>query len=221
MKHYLIAAALMGATAIGGFAYATQAPTTAPALKPLKGDTNGDGQISRAEFMARAQARFATLDVDKNGAISREERRDARSDRGHGHGKRDGGMLRRLDTDKDGRISRAEFAAQAATRFARMDANRDGTIDKTEMAAMAGPRGGMARGGGRGMARGDADGKGALTRAEFDRQSNARFARIDANGDGFIDAAERAAIGDAMRQGRGGARGMTPRSAPTAVPTGG
>ncbi|URW76522.1 hypothetical protein M9980_04710 [Sphingomonas donggukensis] len=232
MKRFLIAAALMGTTAVGGFAYAAQTP---PASKPLKGDTNADGQISRAEFIAQAQAKFAAMDTDKNGAISREERRAAHADRGGRHGKRGGmggpfepvagqdapapagrpgvgKMLERLDTNADGRITRAEYAAQAGTRFARMDANGDGTVDKTEMAAM--------RGGGRGMARIDADGNGTLTRAEFDKQSETRFARIDSNGDGVIDAAERAAIGNAMRQGRGG---KPPRMAPTpppAAPTG-
>lgn len=47
------------------------------------------------------------------------------------------------DSDGDGRISQAEFAAAAksgrgepAKRFARLDTNRDGYLDKTELAAM-------------------------------------------------------------------------------------
>ncbi|HEX7558960.1 MAG TPA: EF-hand domain-containing protein, partial [Usitatibacter sp.] len=54
------------------------------------------------------------------------------------HGaKRSGAMLKKLDTDGDGRISRAE--AQAAPRLAAnfdaIDANKDGFITMEELAA--------------------------------------------------------------------------------------
>lgn len=44
-------------------------------------------------------------------------------------------MLKRADTDGDGKISRAEYLAQADKRFARIDANGDGQITKDELAA--------------------------------------------------------------------------------------
>jgi len=52
--------------------------------------------------------------------------------RHHGH---DGGLAR-LDTNKDGTITRDEAIAAATARFDKLDANHDGKIDQTEIAAM-------------------------------------------------------------------------------------
>lgn len=38
-----------------------------------KHDTNGDGVISKAEFMAEAEARFAKMDTDGDGNFSKDE----------------------------------------------------------------------------------------------------------------------------------------------------
>lgn len=37
-------------------------------------DTNGDGVVSLSEFKAKGNARFASLDADKNGVLSADER---------------------------------------------------------------------------------------------------------------------------------------------------
>jgi hypothetical protein len=50
-------------------------------------------------------------------------------------------MLDKLDTNKDGAISKDEFNADVATRFAKLDTNSDGKISADERAA-AGPRAG-------------------------------------------------------------------------------
>ncbi|WP_238560218.1 EF-hand domain-containing protein [Sphingomonas sp. Mn802worker] len=70
------------------------------------------------------------------------------------------------DTDGDGKVSKAEFLAAATKgkgdperRFAKLDRNGDGFIDRQEIAAM----------------------------------SARRFARLDTNGDGVLSAAERSA----------------------------
>ncbi len=231
----LITAALLGSVAAGGIAYAQVAAPTA-AAKPMRGDVDADGRITRAEYVRQAEARFVTLDVNRDGSLTRDEARSGRGaggkrggmraiaqdgapppagDRMRGPGGRGGpggGMLR-LDTDGDGRVTRAEYNIQSATRFAGMDANRDGTVDATEMAAM--PGGG--RMAGRMGGRADADGSGTLTRAEFDAQAGQRFARMDMNGDDVIDAAEL----KARPMGRGGARrGAGPASPTPPAPTG-
>ena len=61
MRKLLFAAALAG-TAIGGVAIAGQAGPGAGGGM-MRADTDGDGRISRAEFLARADARFARLDT--------------------------------------------------------------------------------------------------------------------------------------------------------------
>lgn len=41
-------------------------------------DTNGDGVVSKAEFLAHAEKKFATMDVNNDGSISKEEGREAK-----------------------------------------------------------------------------------------------------------------------------------------------
>ena len=74
------------------------------------------------------------------------------------------GKLRALDTDGDGRISRAEAAARpdVAQRFDQLDANRDGFLERSDFQAR------KARSRGECFARADADGNGQLSRGEFD-----------------------------------------------------
>lgn len=98
-------------------------------------DTDGDGEITRAEMTAHMQSRFDRADADGDGALSREElitrmmarqaerigrRADHMIDRhdadGDGHlgmqelqARRRGGMMARMDLDGDGTVSRAEF----------------------------------------------------------------------------------------------------------------
>lgn len=103
-------------------------------------DANQDGQVSKAEFDSARANQFAKMDADKNGQVSaaemqahheamkaermarRAERQKARMDK----------HLAILDTNKDGQISQAEFAAKGAEHFAKMDANKDGQISADE-----------------------------------------------------------------------------------------
>lgn len=164
MRKFLLAAALAGTT-VAGLAYAQAAPQT-PRSGMARADGDGDGRVSKAEFIARSDERFAKLDKNGDGQLSPDEmpqRRDmaaAGTDSsppaGRGGGMRDkmrarmrDHMIDRLDTNHDGMISRDEFRAQAAERFERMDANHDGLLDQGEMAAMRErARGMMQRGGG-------------------------------------------------------------------------
>src|SRR5690606_26172241 len=70
---------------------------------------------------------------DKDGKLAGDELRFGH--RGH-RGHRGAGMMK-LDADKDGRISKAEAAAEPkfAERFARMDFNKDGYVDRADFKA--------------------------------------------------------------------------------------
>jgi len=46
-----------------------------------KGDTDGDGQMSKAEFMAKHEERFMVMDVDGDGFISKDEHKAAKMER--------------------------------------------------------------------------------------------------------------------------------------------
>jgi len=146
MKKQLTAAVLAALmTGVPYAAYAQEAPPPGGGML-MRADADHDGNITRAEFLADVDQRFALVDANHDGRISAEERDAAReamtARRGGGDGPgRGGGMGARADTDGDGSISLAEQRAQATGRFDRLDADHDGNVDKTELAAMRG-RGG-------------------------------------------------------------------------------
>lgn len=113
----------------------------------LGGDANGDGVITRGEYAAAREARFAQLDRDGDGRLSRADA----AGRGGGRraaafrsgARRNGGGLERLrqtmtalDADGDGRVSRAEFVEGPSRLFDLGDANRDGRLEPHEIEAL-------------------------------------------------------------------------------------
>jgi hypothetical protein len=150
MKKLLLAAALAGTT-MAGLAYAQTAPEAPrPAGRGMaRADGDGDGRVSKAEYIARADERFAKQDKNGDGQLSADEmapRREmaaptppAGADNAPppppAAGMRSR-MLERLDTNHDGMVSRDEYRTQVAERFDRLDANHDGFLDQAEMTAM-------------------------------------------------------------------------------------
>lgn len=127
-------------------------------------------------------------------------------------------MLQRLDADGDGVVSLQEFQAAGAERFAALDADGDGRISAAEFAAgrrgptraatdnadgrQAGPRAErMQQFREQRFAKLDADRDGYISRAEFDAPHMARFNALDVNGNGAIDADERP-VRRGMRDGK-------------------
>lgn len=118
-RHTLIAAALM--VAVGGIAIAAPQANEKPS-RGMKLDANGDGAIDKAEAARhpRLAERFATLDKDGDGRLTAAERPQWKARGGRGHKRGMHGGIERMDTDNDGRVSRAEFDAAKAAREARM-----------------------------------------------------------------------------------------------------
>ena len=100
-------------------------------------DTNGDGQISKAEAAALPMIakHFDEIDANHDGQVTSDELRafhEKRRAAAHAE------HFKKLDTDGDGRISKAEAQANAprlAAHFDQIDANGDGFITSEELKA--------------------------------------------------------------------------------------
>jgi len=83
--------------------------------------------------------------------------------------------VHRADTDRDSRISRAEFVAARVDRLSAADADRDGSVTREERQVAARAR--MAERADVRFTRLDANSDGAISRAEFDAPREARADR--------------------------------------------
>ena len=143
---------------------AAQAPAAAPTPQPIpraafmqridsvfvSADANKDGFADRAELEAvqvkefnaqrayvlkQREAVFRRLDKDNNGVLTLQEfnapvaNAPVTTDVP--------GVLSRLDTNKDGKISLAENRAPAMSKFDRADTNKDGVLSVAEQKAAA------------------------------------------------------------------------------------
>lgn len=201
----LLLVAVLTALGAGTAFAATQTTDAARTARPTL-DKNGDGAIDRSEAAAhpRLAERFDDLDKNKDGKLGADERpqrgpgmRHGRAGHGGhaGHGR--GDMMMKLDSDHDGRISKAEAAAQPtlAERFAELDGNGDGYLDRADRELRSKQRRDEW------FAKADTDKDGKLSRAEYDAahaqrreefqqrmqaRGSERFAALDANKDGRI-----------------------------------
>jgi len=179
---YLIAAALLAVTAGAAMAQDTAAPA-AQAKPRVSLDANKDGVVDRTEAAAhpRLAERFDELDRNKDGKLQRDElprmKHPGRHGGRGGHGFGGFGFAGPgADTDKDGRISKAEALAAATRHFERMDVNKDGFIDKADREAMAKSRREAW------FKRVDTDGDGKLSQAELDAAKANRGERGERGG---------------------------------------
>ena len=94
-------------------------------------DLNRDGAISRQEAETARAAMFDRLDADGDGYVSESERNASQ---------RAGRGLADADVNNDGRISRAEAMGQPYRAFERLDSNSDGVISASELESVRGRR---------------------------------------------------------------------------------
>jgi len=101
-------------------------------------DKNKDGAVDKAEMEAASKRAFDKADTNKDGVIDEAEAKairdrlaERRGDRPAKANRKD--RLARADVDKDGKITRDEFAASAAPWLMRADSDKDGRVTKAEL----------------------------------------------------------------------------------------
>ncbi|WP_176693159.1 EF-hand domain-containing protein [Arenimonas terrae] len=145
---------------------------------------DADREARRAEWQAKAEARFAEADTDRDGRLDRVEAR--------AFGERFNKHFDRIDANKDGEVDKQEIA-QARQHMRK---------------GRHGMRAGMAYQ--RGLIKGmDDDGDGAISRAELGSKVprwSDNFATIDSNGDGELSREELHAAKRAAREERQASR---------------
>ncbi len=101
-------------------------------------DTNGDGQVSRAEHSAFTQSAFQRSDADHDGNVTASEW-NAACAASNPNEKMDpaatAAQLQLMDTNGDGKISASESDAFGTSLFAKSDKDGDGVITKSEYKA--------------------------------------------------------------------------------------
>lgn len=95
------------------------------------------GPVTRDQYVAMAKQRFADMDADGDGAVTK-------ADVTAQIAKRMGNappaqmvdrMFSRLDTNGDGKATMAEVEAAAIARFTQLDTDKDGTLSPQEQTA--------------------------------------------------------------------------------------
>jgi EF hand len=110
-------------------------------------DTNGDGMVSKDEWIAYQEKIFATLDKNKTGTLDAKTFVDPNGGElvtfatgGYARGLRTKAMMHKIDTDGDGTISHDEYITYQTKIFDMMDTStaHKGMLGPQEMFATGG-----------------------------------------------------------------------------------
>jgi Ca2+-binding EF-hand superfamily protein len=163
-------------------AFAQQSPQPRQPIQPPAWFTEMDsaktGVITRAQFIAYRLKTFDQLDADKDGVLSRVEFMKLAEPPFMPHSPDPATLVRRrafydrefasIDTNDDGKVTRAEFETSVALSFREFDIDGDGRITREEVMLLE---------------------RTAQDAAEKARKERCRI-DPDCNGDGFIDLEE-------------------------------
>ena len=175
---------VLGGVAVLAMSGAALAQTDSDGQRGWRMDPNA--RLSQTEFVDRRIARLTAMDANGDGVVAREEMQAQRQAR---MAERRSQMFERMDADSDGSITRAEYDAAHAQRM-------EQRAERGEAGERRGGRG--HRGAHRMGMRLDRDGQGVNIEQARQRATE-QFARMDADGDGFVTGAEMRAQHEARR----------------------
>lgn len=147
-------------------------------------DGDHDGFVTLAEARAAGSAAFVEFDADGDGSVTRAE---AKAGAVRWRARRLEERFAVLDVDGDGALTSDELGAK---RWRRADRNRDGAVTLAELRSITLRGGKRGRGSLGRFEAWDADGDGAVTRSEVDRELSRRFAVRDRDQDGTLERGE-------------------------------
>ena len=172
MKKTVVIGGMVAVTfaALAGGVMAQQAQAGRPARV--------QAEMTQAAFVDARVARLTAADADRDGTVTAEERQAAHQAK---RAERSDARFARMDANGDGSVSRAEF-----------DAPRQARAERGPRPERAGMRGG--RGAGRGERAARMADRGPVVIAEARAKAEQAFARLDADSNGVVTAAERQAV---------------------------
>ena len=180
----------------------------------------GPRSITADEYDAQTRERFARLDKNGDGILDAAEieaamkeriggrhgRKDDGRPQGGGTGERGDGFLRMFG-DKDGKVTKDAFLAEAKRRFTQLDLNSDGKITDDDLPPMMRGKGMLKASGPTDMGRmgqqmgpmgrmlgdlrqADTKNEGVITLDAYLARQTKRFEEFDRNKDGIVNAAD-------------------------------
>jgi hypothetical protein len=129
----LLVVLALGATA--PLASHAQSSELSPAAlaRLAQADADKDGSITKAEFLLYRAGQFVRLDRNTDGVLSMADApRLALRANGNAELK---ALIDSFDANKDGRVTRAEYAKAPTPVFDGVDANKNSVVDQAELAA--------------------------------------------------------------------------------------
>ena len=100
-------------------------------------DTDGDGRVSRSEFIAGKQNKIQRADANKDGVVTADEATVTKAEKKHWWSRSDKPVegVNKADTNNDGQVTTAEASAGAEASFNKLDTNSDGFLSTDELEA--------------------------------------------------------------------------------------
>jgi EF hand domain-containing protein len=134
----LACASLASADDMASFATGGYARGLRTMAEMHKIDTDGDGTVSKTEWLAYQEKVWTALDKDKNGTVDEKEflapshEMATFATGGYARGLQTKAMMHKIDADGDGTVSHDEFIAYQTKLFDMMDKNHTGSLGPQE-----------------------------------------------------------------------------------------